>query len=75
MQRWPIVSRSCGYLTEPNKPSQLVDAIQYILTHSHEAHKKGQAARERCKQMYDIINLESSLKELIEQVAVRKDLK
>ena len=65
----------CGYLTDPNEPSQLADAIKYILTHSDEAHRKGQAARERCKRMYGMSNLESSLKEIIERVAVRKDLK
>jgi len=71
----PEVLGGCGYLADPNEPSQLADAIKYILTHSDEAHKKGQAARKRCEQMYDMSNLESSLKELIEQVVVRKDLK
>ena len=71
----PEVLGDCGYLTEPNEPSQLADAIQYILAHSNEAQKKGQAARERCQQMYDISNLESGLKELIERVAAGKDLK
>ena len=71
----PEVLGDCGYLTEPNEPSQLADAIQYILAHSNEAQNKGQAARERCKQMYDMSNLESGLKELIEQVTVGKDVK
>ena len=71
----PEVLGDCGYLTEPNEPSQLADAIQYILAHSNEAQKKGQAARERCQQMYDISNLESGLKELIERVTVGKDVK
>jgi glycosyltransferase involved in cell wall biosynthesis len=71
----PEVLGDCGYLTEPNEPSQLADAIQYILAHSNEAQNKGQAARERCKQMYDMSNLESGLKELIERVAVGKDVK
>ena len=71
----PEVLGGCGYLTEPNEPSQLADVIQYILNHPDEAYKKGQTARERCKQMYDMSNLESSLKKLIERVAVRKDLK
>ena len=71
----PEVLGDCGYLTEPNEPSQLADAIQYILAHSNEAQKKGQAARERCQQMYDISNLESGLKELIERVTVGEDVK
>ncbi len=71
----PEVLGDCGYLTEPNEPSQLADAIQYILAHSNEAQNKGQAARERCKQMYDMSNLESGLKELIERVTVGKDVK
>jgi len=68
----PEILGDCGYLTEPNEPSQLADAIQYILAHSNEAQKKGQAARERCRQMYDMSNFESGLKELIERVTVVK---
>jgi len=71
----PEVLGDCGYLIEPNEPSQLADSIQYILSHPDEAYKKGQAARKKCKEMYDMSNLESSLKELIERVVVRKDLK
>jgi glycosyltransferase involved in cell wall biosynthesis len=71
----PEVLGDCGYLVEPNEPSQLADSIQYILSHPDEAYKKGQAARKKCKEMYDMSNLESSLKELIERVVVRKDLK
>ena len=70
----PEVLGDCGYLTEPNEPSQLADAIQYILANSNEAQKKGQAARERCQQMYDMSNLESGLKELIRRVTVGKDV-
>ena len=71
----PEVLDGCGYLVNPNEPSQLADAIQYILTHYDEALVQGRAARERCKRMYDMSNLESSLKEIIERVAVGKDLK
>jgi glycosyltransferase involved in cell wall biosynthesis len=68
----PEVLDGCGYLVDPNKPSQLVDAIQYILNNSDEARVKGDAARERCRKKYDIHNLESGLSGLIEQVTAKK---
>jgi glycosyltransferase involved in cell wall biosynthesis len=68
----PEVLGECGYLIDPNKPSQLANAIQYIFDHFDEALIKGRAARERCKQVYDIHNLEIGLCGLIEQVLSRK---
>lgn len=64
----PEVLGGCGYLVDPNEPSQLADAVLHIMSHPGEAILKGLAARERCKQMYDIHNLESGLCELVEQV-------
>ena len=64
----PEVLGGCGYLVDPNEPSQLADAVLHIMNHSDEALLKGLAARERCKQMYDIHNLESGLCKLVEQV-------
>ena len=68
----PEVLGGCGYLVDPNEPSQLADAIQYILDHPDEARAKGHAARERSKQKYDIHNLELGLRELVEQVIDKK---
>ena len=68
----PEVLDGCGYLVDPNNPSQIVDAIQYILNHSAEARVKGDAARARCRQKYDISNLESGLRGLIEQITEKK---
>jgi len=68
----PEVLDNCGYLVDPNKPSQLADAIKYILNNSDEARVKGNAARARCRQKYDIHNLESGLSGLIEQVIAKK---
>lgn len=68
----PEVLGDCGYLVDPNEPSQLATAIQHILSHSDEAHAKGQAAREKCQRMYDIKILGSGLRELVEQVTVGK---
>ena len=68
----PEVLEDCGYLVDPSEPSQLADGIQYILRHPSEAKAKGYAARERCKQRYDIHNLESGLHELIEHVSAKK---
>ena len=64
----PEVLGGCGYLVDPNEPSQLADAVLHILNHSDEALLKGLAARERCKQVYDMNNLESGLCKLVEQV-------
>ena len=64
----PEVLGDSGYLVDPGEPSQLASAIQYILSHPDEAHGKALAARERCRQMYDIKNLESGLQELVAQV-------
>jgi glycosyltransferase involved in cell wall biosynthesis len=68
----PEVLGECGYLIDPNKPSQLANAIQYVFDHFDEALIKGRAARERCKQVYDIHNLELGLCELIEKVIDKK---
>jgi glycosyltransferase involved in cell wall biosynthesis len=68
----PAVLDNCGYLVDPNKPSQLTDAIKYTLNHSDEARVKGEAARERCRQKYDIRNLESGLIGLIDEVTAKK---
>jgi glycosyltransferase involved in cell wall biosynthesis len=68
----PEVLDGCGYLVDPNSPSQLVNTIQYILNNSDEARVKGDAARERCRKKYDIHNLESGLSGLIEQVTAKK---
>ena len=64
----PEVLGGCGYLVDPNDPSQLAGAIQYIMSHPDEARLKGLAARERCKEMYDMHNLELGLYKLVEQV-------
>ena len=68
----PEVLGECGYLIDPNKPSQLANAIQYIFDHFDEALIKGRAARERCKQVYDIHNLEIGLCGLVEQILSKK---
>jgi glycosyltransferase involved in cell wall biosynthesis len=68
----PEVLKDCGYLVEPSEPSQLAECIQYILSHPDEAKAKGYAARERCKQRYDIHNLERGLDELVEHVSAKK---
>ena len=64
----PEVLDDCGYLVNPGKPIELAEAIQYILHHPDEASKKGRAARERCKHMYDIKILETGLREIVDLV-------
>ena len=69
----PEVLDNCGYLIDPMEPTELADAIKYILNHPEEALNKGKAARERCQRMYDIKILESGLQELVEQVTSGED--
>jgi glycosyltransferase involved in cell wall biosynthesis len=64
----PEVLDGCGYLVDPNQPAQLAEAIEYILSHLDEARAKGQTARERCRRMYDISNLEFGLSKLMKKV-------
>ena len=64
----PEVLDGCGYLVDPNQPAQLAETIEYILNHLDEARAKGQTARERCRRMYDISNLEFGLSKLVEKV-------
>ena len=64
----PEVLDDCGYLVNPGKPIELAEAIRYILHHPDEASKKGRAARERCKHMYDIKILETGLREIVDLV-------
>ena len=64
----PEALDGCGYLVDPNEPAQLAEAIEYILSHLDEARAKGQTARERCRRMYDISNLEFGLSKLVEKV-------
>jgi glycosyltransferase involved in cell wall biosynthesis len=68
----PEVLGDCGYLVGPNNPTQLANAMQYILDHPEEAQRRGQDARERCKRLYDIKVMEVRLRELIETVASRR---
>ena len=68
----PEVLEDCGYLVDPSEPGQLADGIQYILSHPGEAKAKGYAARERCKQRYDMHTLECGLRELVEDVSAKK---
>ena len=68
----PEVLDGCGYLVDSSQPSQLAETIQFILGHPDEARAKGQAARERCKQKYDIHNLELGLREIVEKVIDKK---
>jgi len=68
----PEVLEGCGYLVDPSEPSQLADAIQYIFSHPGEAKATGCAARERCKQRYDMHNLERDLHGLVEHVSAKK---
>ena len=68
----PEVLEDCGYLVDPSEPSQLADGIQYVLSHPGEAKAKGYAARERCKQRYDMHTLECGLRELVEDVSAKK---
>lgn len=70
----PEVLGDCGYLVEPGNVPQLVAAIDHILTHEDEARRKGEMARERCRNLYDIKGLETRLLSLVENAAKKKGI-
>lgn len=65
----PAVLGECGYLVEPDQPGQIAEAINGIFDNPEEAKGKGALARQRCRKLYDIKNMEDALLNLIENSA------
>ena len=50
-----------GYLIEPGNSEQLANTIKIIFTNPEEARLKGQNARKRCQELYDLKVIEKKL--------------
>ena len=57
----PEILDSCGWIIEPERPSQLAATLQYILDHPMEADQKSRKARANCVQKYSWNALEEIL--------------
>ncbi len=64
----PEVLGGYGYLIEPGNPEQLAKTIEYIFANPEEAKLKGQNARKRCKELYDLKVIEKELTLQIEKL-------
>jgi len=58
------ILRDCGWIVEPNNPSQLAQTIQYVYEHSLEAEEKGWKARKECEEKYSWDQMEKILKDI-----------
>ena len=64
----PEVMSEHGYLVEPGNPEQLAKAIENIFANPEEARRKGQNARKRCQELYDLKVMEKELAFQIEKL-------
>jgi glycosyltransferase involved in cell wall biosynthesis len=64
----PEALENCGYVVEPGDVTELAQAVDSIFSDPIKAKEMGQKARAKCKELYDIKNLEKTLLDLIEQV-------
>ncbi len=68
----PEVLGGHGYLIEPGNPDQLAKTIENIFANPEEAKLKGQNARKRCQELYDIKVVENELTLHIEKLTTTK---
>jgi glycosyltransferase involved in cell wall biosynthesis len=64
----PMVLGGHGYLIEPGNPEQLVKTINNIFANPEEARLKGQNARKRCQELYDLKVIKKELTSQIENL-------
>ena len=64
----PEVISEHGYLIEPGNSEQLADTIKNIFANPKEAWAKGQNARKRCQEFYDLKVMEKKLNLQIEKL-------
>lgn len=64
-----------GYIVEPGNVEQLAQAVDSIFSNPEKSKEMGQKARERCKKLYDIKNLEDTLLCLIDETIAKKEKK
>ena len=68
----PEVLQEVGYVVEPGNVGQMADMVEYILSHMDEAKTRGQNARRRCIELYDIKVMGEKLAALIGKCATKK---
>ncbi len=64
----PEVMGGHGYLVEPGNPEQLAKTIINIFANLEEAQRKGQNARKRCQELYDLKVMEKELSFQVEKL-------
>ena len=64
----PEVLGGHGYLIEPGNPEQLANTIKIIFANPEEARLKGQNARKRCQELYDLKVIEKELTSQIKKL-------
>ena len=68
----PEVMGGHGYLVEPGNPEQLAKTIINIFANLEEAQRKGQNARKRCQELYDLKVMEKELSFQVEKLISRQ---
>ena len=64
----PEVLGGHGYLIEPGNSEQLANTINFIFANPEEARLKGQNARKRCQELYDLKVIEKELTSQIKKL-------
>ena len=64
----PEVMGENGYLVEPGNPDNLAETIKNIFVNPKEAWVKGQNARKRCQEFYDLKVMKKKLTLQIEKL-------
>lgn len=64
----PEILEGCGLVVSPGNPTELANAIAFLLDHPEEARRMGRMARERCIQRYSYAAARELLFPLVEQV-------
>jgi len=64
----PEILDGHGYLIEPGNPDQLAKTIKDIFANPEEARLKGQNARKRCQELYDLKVIKTKLISKIENI-------
>jgi glycosyltransferase involved in cell wall biosynthesis len=68
----PEVLGGHGYLIEPGNPKQIAKTIQDIFSNPQDAQMKGENARKRCQELYDIKVIKKELTLLIEKLTINR---
>jgi glycosyltransferase involved in cell wall biosynthesis len=64
----PLILEGCGRVVPPGRVEPLAEAIDHVLSHPKDAEAMGQAARERCIQLYSKSVTEKNLFYIIDAI-------